>query len=485
MITWGISANSHDAALAVFIDKNLTFASHSERFSRKKNDPDLCEKLVNYAAVEYGEPDQVVWYENPLLKTTRQLYAGQGLKNNNVSNYLKKFNIDAKIKYSWHHESHAAAGFYTSKFDNATILVMDAIGEWDCLSVWKATSSGMKKIYSQHYPHSIGLWYSAMTQRIDLKPNEEEYILMGMAAYGNPNKYFDRINNDFFYTGIDGWPKLKQNLHKGCLDWLPNLNTEEYFHIAAGTQEVYEFQLRKILNQVRLLAPNENLVFMGGCALNCSANHILFDYFKNVWIMPNPGDAGSAIGAVLAKTKSHIDWTGPFLGMSIEPKTPDEQIVKHLVKHKICGLARGPAEFGPRALGNRSLIADPRDPKTKQLVNDIKQRQHFRPFAPMILKEYASDYFNMPTRESPYMQYTAKCKYPEKFPAIIHKDQTSRVQTVGEDMPLIRKLLEVWYDKTGCPMLLNTSLNIKGEPMVNDKIDCMDFEKKYGVKVFN
>lgn len=485
MITWGISANSHDAALSVFVDNKLEFASHSERFSRKKNDPDLCERLVNYAAVQYDEPDQIVWYENPWLKTTRQLWAGQGIQDNNISNYLKKFRIDSKVSYSSHHRSHAAAGFYTSKFDNATVLVMDAIGEWDCLTVWSADSSGMKKLYSQRYPHSIGLWYSAMTQRIGLKPNEEEYILMGMAAYGNPNKYFDRINNDFFYTSILGWPKLQRNLHKGCLDWLPNLNSDEYFHIAAGVQAVYEFQLRKILKQVRLLAPNENLVFMGGCALNCSANHILFDYFKNVWIMPNPGDAGSAIGAVLAKTKTHIDWTGPFLGLNIEPKESNDNIVKYLIKNKICGVARGKAEFGPRALGNRSLLADPRDSKTKELVNNIKQRQQFRPFAPMILKEYANEYFHMPIADSPYMQYTAKCKYPEKFPAIIHKDGTSRVQTVDKDMPLIRSLLEVWYKKTGCPMLLNTSLNIKGQPMVNDIVDGIDFEKKYGVKVFN
>jgi carbamoyltransferase len=343
----------------------------------------------------------------------------------------------------------------------------------------------MKKLYSQKYPHSIGLWYSAMTQRIGLKPNEEEYILMGMAAYGNPNKYFDRINNDFFYTSVTGWPKLQRNLHRGCMDWQPNLHPDEYFHIAASTQEVYEFQLRKILKLARLTAPNENLVFMGGCALNCKANDIIFDYFKNVWIMPNPGDAGSSIGAVLAKTKKHIDWPGPFLGHNINPKVQNQDIVKHLIKHKLCGVARGPAEFGPRALGNRSLLADPRHPETKTLVNNIKQRQQFRPFAPMILKEYAKEYFDMPVDTSPYMQFTARCLYPDQFPAIIHKDQTSRVQTVDTDMPLIRSLLEEWHKATGCPMLLNTSLNIKGEPMVNDLVDCMDFEKKYKIKVFN
>lgn len=486
MITWGISANSHDAALAVFHNNELQFASHSERFSKKKNDPNLCNELVNYAASAWGEPEIVYWYETPLLKTFRQLYAGQGLVDNNIKKYLKNYAVESKIKYTKHHLSHAAAGFYTSKFNNATVLVIDSIGEWECLTVWQASAkNGLKKVYSQSYPHSIGLWYSAMTQRIGLKPNEEEYILMGMAAYGNSNRYFDRINNDFFYTDIKGWPKLKQNLHRGCKDWLPNVDEKEFFHIAAATQEVYEYQLKKILNQVRLIAPNENIVFMGGCALNCKANKILLDYFKNVWIMPNPGDAGSAIGAVLAHQKQHIDWQGPFLGYNIKPKIKDEEIVNYLVKNKICGVARGPAEFGPRALGNRSLIADPRDSDTKELVNRIKQRQQFRPFAPMILKEHAQEYFDMPVNDSPYMQFTAKCKYPDKFPAIIHADGTSRVQTVDDQTPLAKSLLTAWYKKTGCPMLLNTSLNIKGQPMVNDLIDAQEFEKKYQTKVFS
>lgn len=486
MITWGISANSHDAALAVFDNNDLLFASQSERFSNIKNDPDLCDEIVNHAAAVYGEPDKVIWYETPWLKTTRQLYAGQGFQNNNIKNYLKKFHIDAKLKFAKHHESHAAGGFYTSKFDNATVLVIDSIGEWECLTVWKASSKyGLQKVYSQKYPHSIGLWYSAMTQRIGLKPNEDEYILMGMAAYGNPNKYFDRINNDFFYTNIYGFPGLKKNLHRGCTDWFPDLDQSEYFNIAAATQELYEFQLRKILKQIRFLAPNENLVFMGGCALNCSANHILLDFYKNIWIMPHPGDAGSAIGAVLANNKQHIDWKGPFLGFNIPPKSSNKDIVDFLLKHKICGLARGPAEFGPRALGNRSLLADPRDPHIKELVNTIKRRQQFRPFAPMILKEHAENYFDMCVKSSPYMQFTAKCKYPDKFPAIVHVDGTSRVQTVDDEAPLVKDLLKTWYKESGCPMLLNTSLNIKGKPIVNDLVQSREFEERYKIKVFN
>ena len=201
--------------------------------------------------------------------------------------------------------------------------------------------------------------------------------------------------------------------------------------------------------------------------------------------MPNPGDAGSAIGAVLAYNKKHIEWPGAFLGYNIEPKASNEDIVNYLIKNKICGVARGKAEFGPRALGNRSLLADPRDHETRERVNKIKQRQQFRPFAPMVLAEHANDYFDMPIKASPYMQYTVKCKFPNEYPAIVHADGTSRVQTVDKSEPLVRSLLETWYNKTGCPMLLNTSLNIKGKPMVNGILQSLEFQEKYAIKVFN
>ena len=209
-------------------------------------------------------------------------------------------------------------------------------------------------------------------------------------------------------------------------------------------------------------------------------------YFDNVWIMPAPGDNGSAIGAVLAHKKKHIDWHGPYLGYHIKSVASNEEIVNHLMDHGLCGVARGRAEFGPRALGNRSLLADPRDPQIKSMVNNIKQRQQFRPFAPVIMEEYVHDYFRMPTNSSPYMQYAVKCRYSKKFPAIVHIDKTSRVQTVNSQQNAeLYDLLKLWNEKTGCPMLLNTSLNIKGKPMVNDEKDCKEWEKTYGVKVFS
>jgi len=489
MITWGISANSHNAALAVFDNDKLMFASDSERFSKVKNDPDLNTELIKYA-LQYGKPDKVIWYERPWLKTLRQLTAGQGFQDNNIKRYLKKYGIEAPIKTTSHHKSHAAAGYYTSKFDNACVLVIDAIGEFECFTQWEAQGNTLTKYNDLEYPQSLGLFYSAMTQRCNLKPNEEEYILMGMAALGNPNRLFKDIFNDFIELPNDdyGHPyRLKKNLHRGCKDWRPDLNSQQdLFDIAAATQKIYETVFERILQMAVQRSSSRNLVLMGGCALNCSANPIAYKYFDNVWIMPAPGDNGSAIGAVLAHNKTHIDWQGPYLGYDMGYQTSNETIVDYLIKNKFCGIARGRAEFGPRALGNRSLLADPRDPEIKALINDIKQRELFRPFAPAILEEFADQYFKMPTKSTPYMQQIAVCTKSESFPAVVHYDGTSRVQTVSKsDNPEFRKLLEIWYERTGCPMLLNTSLNIKGEPMINDHRDAERWSKKYGLPVFN
>ena len=491
MITWGISANSHDAALAVFVDEKLVFASHSERFSGIKNDGDLHKDLIAYAKMHYGEPDQVYWYERPLLKTVRQFFAGQGWNRleNNIEIYLSRYEINAPITYTGHHHSHAAAGYYTSGFREATVVVIDAIGEFETISIWQGRDNNLKKKYVEYYPTSLGLWYSAMTQRIGLKPNEDEYILMGMAAYGDPTRFVERIRDDFFFLDDYSFISFKKNLHRGCLDWATDLTDSDYFDIAAAVQFIYEEYFVKILEMATHVTRSDNLVFMGGCALNCSANSLAYKFYKNMWIMPNPGDAGSSIGAVLAHKKWQLpnkNYFTPLLGYDLGYCSSNQDIVDYLETNKICGIARGRAEFGPRALGNRSLIADPRGQEIKDKVNSIKQRQEFRPFAPAILEEVAHDYFDLPCETSPFMQIVARCKYPDLFPAIIHKDGTSRVQTVNSnDNPEFYKLLKLWYDQTGCPMLLNTSLNIKGKPMVNDKKDSVAFERQYGVKVFN
>lgn len=489
MITWGVSANSHNAALAVFDNDKLVFASETERWSGIKNDSHL-EPQLHYHLYDLGlEPEKVIWYERPFIKTLRQLESGQGWrwKENNVKKYIANNIFKLPIEYVDHHLSHAAGGYYTSKFDEACVVVLDAIGEYDSLTVWEGKGSDLTKKFNLTYPHSIGLWYSAMTQRIGLKPNEEEYILMGMAAYGDPNRLFTDILNDFIVFPQCGLVELKQNLHKGCKDWRPDLTTEQdMFDIAAATQAVYELLFERVLQHARQLVPSKNLVLMGGCALNCSANPIAYKYFNNVWIMPAPGDSGSAIGAVLAKTKERIEYT-PYLGHDLGTKHNNAKILHFLLTRGMCGVARGKAEFGPRALGNRSLLADPRTIQMKDKVNEIKQRQQFRPFAPAVLAELAHYYFDIPGGgRSDYMQMVARCRNPELFPAIVHADGTSRVQTVTkESNPEFHELLKMWYKSTGCPMLLNTSLNVRGRPMVNSETDCLVWENTYGVKVFN
>jgi carbamoyltransferase len=215
------------------------------------------------------------------------------------------------------------------------------------------------------------------------------------------------------------------------------------------------------------------------------ANRNLGEYFENIWIMPCPGDAGSSLGSAALAYGRRINWTDAYLGHNIPGEYPTNACLDHLLSDRIVGVASGRAEFGPRALGNRSLLADPRGLDIKDLVNAIKRRQQFRPFAPVILAEYANDFFDMPSgfSDSPYMQSVGRCRNPDLYPAIVHYDGTSRIQTVSKDNSGIRRLLEAWYDNTGCPLLLNTSLNIRGEPMVNDRADADRFEQLYGVKV--
>jgi carbamoyltransferase len=230
-----------------------------------------------------------------------------------------------------------------------------------------------------------------------------------------------------------------------------------------------------------------NLVYMGGVALNCKANDLIGAYFQNIWIMPNPGDCGSSLGAAALSYGGKLSWQNAYLGTDIPGPYPVKDLISELLTNKIVGVANGRAEFGPRALGNRSLLADPRGADIKEKVNAIKQRQQFRPFAPVILEEVCKEYFDMPTGwpNSRYMQTVAYCRQPDLYPAIIHADRTSRVQTVPADGSGIRQLLEAWFEWTGCPMLLNTSLNIRGEPMVNDRADADRFETLYGVKVLS
>ena len=486
----GVSAGFHDAAAAVVSGGRILYAGHAERYSRVKNDPLLNRALLR-TATEGTDPITIAYYENPYLKWLRMLFAGQKPKFISSETIAREhFRYYApNLKNYPHHLSHAAAGFQTSTFTSAIVVVVDAIGEWDTATIWHASYSPLgrvqyKRLWGLRYPHSLGLFYSAMTQRAGLKPNEDEYILMGMAAYG---KSVHRFNSRFF----DGL-KSTVNWHAGA-DVVDGLEGMDPYDLAAEAQHTIELKLSKVFAIAEQFAAQYrtyNLVYMGGVALNCSANSKVIDsrFWEGVWIMPNPGDAGSALGAAALAYGYQLEWDGPYLGTDIEGEYPVAELLDHLLTHQIAGVAAGPAEYGPRALGNRSLLADPRGPDIKDRVNEIKQRQKFRPFAPAILEEHAADYFDMsrvPGGQSPYMQFTVPCKDPVAFPAIAHYDGTSRVQTVGKDCQSgLRQLLEQWYQATGCPMLLNTSLNIKGQPMVDTVEDALRFEEHYGVRVF-
>lgn len=495
----GISCGYHDASLSVVDDDgNILFAGHSERYSKIKHDKNLNSEMI-FDALKYCTSNnlKIHYYESPIRKLIRQLYSGEFFNISNLfyENFLSK-NVRAIIKeYSSnkvqintyeHHKSHAAAGFQTSMFTDAIVVVIDAIGEFDTTTIYYAYYdvgiAKYKKLWSMKYPNSIGLFYSAMTKRVGLKPLDEEYIFMGMSAYGNSTAY-DKIYKEFIHDEFT----FKYNLHLGVNEnFLSNFSD---YDIARSSQDILETLITNVLikaHQYSIQYKTNNLVYGGGVGLNCVANRLLGKYFNNIWIMPNPGDAGSSLGAAALGYRKKLMWMNAYLGHNIDGKYPVDKILNELMFKKICGVANGRAEFGPRALGNRSLLADPRGHEIKNRVNEIKRRQQFRPFAPVILEEYVHDYFEMPINwdNSRYMQVVGRCKFPELYPAVVHVDNTSRIQTVPKDGSGIRKLLEEWYFQTGCPMLLNTSLNIKNEPIVNNIEDAIRFEKKYEIKVF-
>ena len=435
----GLSYGFHDAGYALLTDGKIIEAHHSERFTKIKNDK---------TPVPIKSIGETAFYERPRVKNTRRFYAGQTWRKDRPEH----------DHYIAHHWSHAAAAYYTRPYGGIepVCVVIDAIGEWDTVSIWYKK----KKVWSQRYPYSIGLFYSAITQHIGLKPNEDEYITMGMAAFGEPSIDFDYL--------------FEQNLHLGIRDRIEH----DIRDIAASAQATVEKKIIEIMKRARKYS--KHLCYGGGVALNCVANSKIRNMFDSVWIMPNPGDAGSALGAALAVHGQRVEWTGPYLGYDIKGQVNPKEVVQHLLKHQYCGIANGKAEYGPRALGNRSLIADPRL-NIKDTVNEVKQRQKFRPFAPAILEEFATEYFEGPMNE--YMQYVAKAKHDYK--SVTHIDGTARVQVVKKNCSsVLRPILEEWHSATGCPMLLNTSLNIKGKPMVNCWLDALQFQQKYNVKVF-
>ena len=489
----GISAGFHDAAACV-VDRQgrILFAAHSERYSGIKNDATLHPDLVR-ECLDLGV-DTVAYYERPWMHNAQYMRSGQrplgpwttrGVIKHVLGEY---FDPQWQLQSWGHHLSHAAAGFQTSGFDSAAVVVIDAIGELDTISIYRASydkgQPRYQRLWRQGYPHSIGLFYTAVTAHIGLRPMEDEYVTMGMAAYGSDHN-ISAFKSQFVKDSDTA--KFCHNLHRGIpLDVADDIAIAPESW-AAKAQCVAEQLIMSVMRRAQHITGEKNLVYMGGVALNCLANSRLGSMFDQIWIMPNPGDAGSCLGAAALTLGHKLQWQDAFLGHEIPGPYPVKPCLDELIKTKIVGVASGRAEFGPRALGNRSLLADPRGPEIKDKVNEIKRRQKFRPFAPVILEEHVHEYFHMPRgwSDSRYMQVVAVCRRPDLYPAIVHRDGTSRVQTVAKDGSGIRQLLEAWFLLTGCPMLLNTSLNIRGEPMVNDREDADRFEKMYQIKVLS
>ena len=481
----GINAINHDASVCLVNGEDIRFAGHAERYSRIKNDSHLNKQLLD-DCFKYGKASEIIWFEKPLRKALRRWYAGEYPIFQNPKQHLKQFGLEKlPITYVSHHAAHAAMGFYTSKFPDAAVIVIDAIGEWDTTSIWSADRTGLKCIFKNTYPNSMGLFYTAATQAIGLKPNEEEYILMGMAAFGKP--IYTQLLKDTFFKVWDGpRSKLRYNLHRGMKKWM-TVHATNHANFAASVQQLFKEYMFSLSAYVQVRIPSSNLIIAGGGALNCAVNGEIdqLKVFDRIWVPPNPGDAGLSLGAIAYHKNQPINFNHAYLGYDIKRHIDVQSVVECLKQGKVIAVANGRAEFGPRALGNRSILADPRGPNVKDRVNAVKKRELFRPFAPVILAEHADEYFNLNHNVYDYMQFAVECKYPNQFPAIVHVDGTSRVQTVNRDNPsMIRLILEEWYEQTGCPMLLNTSMNIKGEPLVNNEFDAKNFSRLNNIPTF-
>ncbi|MDC0466444.1 carbamoyltransferase [Gammaproteobacteria bacterium] len=567
MYILGISAFYHDSAACILRDGEIVAAAQEERFTRKKHDPGFphhaiqyCLKEANIAATQI---DNVVFYEKPFLKFERLLetylaFAPKGftsfaqamplwikdkLFQKSVLNKELKSALDENIDwrerllFSEHHLSHAASAFYPSPFDRAAVLTLDGVGEWTTTSIAVGRGSELKVLKEIHFPHSLGLLYSAFTYYTGFKVNSGEYKVMGLAPYGEP-RYSDLIKEKLITIASDGSFQLDMSY----FDYATGLTmtnkkfnalfggpprksetelTQREMDLAASVQKVTEDIVINIAKVIAKETGEKNLCLAGGVALNCVANGILLreKVFDNIWIQPAAGDAGGALGAALAiwylhhkkernPSSNRDSMKGAFLGPGFEDNEIEsklkslgavyiklseedliEEVASALATEKAVGWMQGRMEFGPRALGARSIIADPRSPlMQKQLNLKVKYRESFRPFAPSVLRDDVNDWFEHDS-DSPYMLFVAdvqkdkhrtmKSNEEELFgidklnvprssvPAITHIDYSARIQTVHEDTnSKYHAVISKFKEKTGCPLVVNTSFNVRGEPII-------------------
>lgn len=576
MYILGISAFYHDSAACILKDDEIMAAAQEERFSRVKNDSSFPAKAIQYCLeychVQLSSIDYIVFYEKPFLKFERLLETYVAFAPRGIQSYLKaiplwirgklfmKNEIIKELKeidphwhyhketllFTEHHQAHAASAFYPSPFNEALILTMDGVGERTTTSVSKGSHNTIEILKEIHFPHSIGLLYSAFTYYLGFKVNSDEYKVMGLAPYGKP-LYKEVIYGHLIEVKPDGSFKLNMAYFNYCTGLtmtnkrfnrlfgaLPRQPDEEIssFHmdIACSIQEVTEEIVLKIAQHVYREYHSKNLCLAGGVALNCVVNGrlLLESGFENIWIQPAAGDAGGALGAAYAvyydylKNKRIVSRTGKdsmkkallgplFTSSQIKAALAEynmsyheiadglflDELAKLIASGKVIGWFNGRMEFGPRALGSRSIIADPRSESMKSLVNKkIKFREAFRPFAPAVMEEHAHEYFDLKV-SSPYMLITALVsrrqqlgdennsesqhgfhRLKQKFStisAVTHINNSARVQTVSNAEADFYQLIKSFHRITGCPMVINTSFNVMNEPIVctpEDAIRC-------------
>ncbi len=563
MYILGISAFYHDSAACLLRNGEIIAAAQEERFTRKKHDPEFPVNAVNfclrYAGITIGQVEYAAFYDKPITKFSRILesylaFPGRGwnsflmaipvwLKQKLwISDIIKKeINYTGKVLYPEHHESHAASAFFPSPFNSAAFLTIDGVGEWATSSYGIGKNNRVKILAELHFPHSLGLLYSAFTYLTGFKVNSGEYKVMGLAPYGEP-KYVKTIYDNLVEVYEDGSLRMNMeyfNYTTGLtmtnkkLDKLlgpprkPETKiTQREMDLARSVQEVTEDVIMKMAAHVKKETGEKNLCLAGGAALNCVANGKLLrsKIFDKIWIQPAAGDAGGALGAALivhhhylnnqlqAKKGSDLQ-KGSYLGSSysnnevkefldgsnlpykfLDDKNLVDEVSDLIAREKVIGWFNGRMEFGPRALGSRSIIGDARSPEMQKKMNlKIKYRESFRPFAPSVIAEKVSEWFEL-DEESPYMLLVADIKKNKQrslsedeknlwgidklntvrseIPAVTHVDYSARIQTVNkEDNPLYHALISKFEEKTGCPVIVNTSFNVRGEPIVESPAD--------------